>query len=50
MKSPGERKAQERARKRSEGLKPHEVWAHPKDWPLIKKLVERLAKRRASDH
>lgn len=41
-----ERKAAERTRKRSEGLKPFEVWAHPTDWPLIKRLVERLAKRR----
>lgn len=46
LKTSAERKAAERARRRSEGLKPFEVWAHPKDWPLIKRLVERLAKRR----
>lgn len=46
MKSASERKAEERARRRAEGLRPFEVWAHPKDWPAIKRLVERLAKRR----
>lgn len=46
MKTASERKAEERARRRSEGLRPFEVWANPKDWPLIKRLVERLAKRR----
>lgn len=46
MKTASERKAAERARKRKEGLKAFEVWAHPKDGPLIKRLVERLAKRR----
>jgi len=47
VKTASERKAEERARKRAEGLKAFEVWAHPKDWPLIKRLVERLAKRRS---
>lgn len=46
MKTANERKAAERARRRKEGLRPFEVWAHPGDWPLIKRLVERLAKRR----
>lgn len=46
MKSGAERLAELRARRRNDGLEPHEVWAHPKDWPLIKRLVERLAKRR----
>jgi len=46
MKTGAERLAELRARRRKEGLKPHEVWAHPKDWPLIKRLVERMAKRR----
>lgn len=46
MKTASERKAAERARKRSDGLRPFEVWAHPKDWPLIKRLVDRLNKRR----
>lgn len=46
MKTAGERKAAERVRRRSEGLRPFEVWAHPKDWPIIKRLVERLTKRR----
>lgn len=46
MKTGKERLAELRARRRSEGLRPFEVWAHPKDWPLIKRLVERLTKRR----
>ena len=47
VKTATERKARERDRKRSEGLRPHEVWAHASDWPLIRRLVERLAKRRS---
>lgn len=46
MKSGAERLAELRVRRRREGLKPFEVWAHPSDWPLIKRLVERLTKRR----
>lgn len=46
MKSNVERQKAMRARRITEGLKRFEVWAHPKDWPLIKRLVERLAKRR----
>lgn len=42
------RKAEERARRREAGSKPYEVWAHPLDWPIIKRLVDRLAKRRAA--
>lgn len=41
-----ERKADERARRREAGLKPFEVWMHPEDWPLVKKLIDKLAKRR----
>lgn len=46
LRTGAERLAELRARRRKEGLKPHEVWAHPKDWPLIQRFVERLAKRR----
>jgi hypothetical protein len=46
MKSASERKAAERARKRSAGLKAFEVWVHPADWPLVKRYIERLRKRR----
>jgi hypothetical protein len=45
-KSGAERLAELRARRRKEGLKPVEVWAHPDDHPAIKRYVERLAKRR----
>ena len=43
VKTAAERKAEERARRRKEGLRPFEVWAHPSDWPLIKRLVERVS-------
>jgi len=48
MSTAAERKAAERARKRAEGLKAFEIWLHPKDWPAVKRLLERLAKRRAA--
>jgi hypothetical protein len=44
--SAAERKQAERAKRREKGFRPFEVWAHPADWPLIRKLVERLARRR----
>jgi len=47
MATAAERKAAERSRRRKEGLRPFEVWAHPADWPLIKRLVDRLTKRRS---
>jgi hypothetical protein len=46
VKTPAERKAAERARKRAEGLKFYEVCLHPSEWPLVKRYIERLAKRR----
>jgi hypothetical protein len=46
VKSNVERQKAMREKRIREGLKRFEVWAHPKDWPLIKRLVERLAKRR----
>lgn len=47
MKSGKERLAELRARRRKEGFRPFEVWAHPDDHPAIKRYLERLAKRRA---
>jgi hypothetical protein len=41
-----ERQQALRAKRAQEGLKRFEIWAHPKDWPLIKRLADRLAKRR----
>ena len=35
-----------RAKRDKEGLKRFEVWLHPAEWPLVKRYVERLAKRR----
>lgn len=46
MATANERKAAERARKRTEGLKPREVWVSDKDWPAVQRYIERLAKRR----
>ena len=46
MKSGAERLAELRARRRKEGLRPFEVWAHPNDHPVIKRYVERLRKQR----
>lgn len=46
VKSNVERQKAMRERRITEGLKRFEVWTHPKDWPVIKRLVERLAKRR----
>ena len=46
MKTAKERKADERMRRREKGLRPFELWLHPDDWPLVKRLVDRLTKRR----
>lgn len=46
LKSGSERQADLRARRREAGLQPKEIWVHPKDWPVVKQLLERLAKRR----
>lgn len=47
-KSATERKAAERERKRSLGLVPGEVWAHPQDWPDVRRYVERKTRKRAA--
>lgn len=41
-----ERQKAMRERRITAGLKRFEVWAHPMDWPVIKRLVDKLAKRR----
>lgn len=38
-----QRKAKERADKRSRGLRPLEVWARPEHHPQIKELAEALS-------
>ena len=43
-----ERKREERERRRKAGFKAFEVWVHLDDWPRVKRLIERLAKRRQS--
>jgi len=45
-KGDAKRHARMRAKLREDGLKPREVWAHPDDHAVIKRYVERLAKRR----
>lgn len=45
-KTDAEYKAAERARRREAGFKPKEIWVHPKDWPVVQRLLDRLAKRR----
>jgi hypothetical protein len=44
----GEYKAAERAKRTEVGLKRLELWAHPLDWPAIKRYVGRLMKRRVA--
>lgn len=46
MKTAAERKAAERLRRDAQGLKRYELWMHPSEWPLVKRYMERLAKRR----
>jgi hypothetical protein len=48
VKTDAQYKADERARKRNDGLKRIEVWLHPEDWVIVKRLIERLKKRRGS--
>ena len=32
---------------RAKGLTRRSLWCHPEDWPTIKQLAEKLAKRRS---
>lgn len=47
-KTTSERQQAFRAKRIQEGYKRFQVWAHPADWPVIKRLAERLMKRRAA--
>lgn len=48
MATAAERKAAERDRKRKAGLRKYEVWLHPSEWPAVKRYIERISKRHAS--
>jgi len=47
-KTTSERQQAYRANRVKAGYKRFQVWAHPADWPVIKRLAERLMKRRAA--
>lgn len=38
-----------RERMREAGFKLMQLWAHPADWPAIKRYADRLRKRRTTD-
>ena len=46
-KTSAERVGALRAAREAQGLRRLELYAHPDDWPAIKALADRLAKRRA---
>ena len=46
-KTSAERVGALRAARNAQGLRRLELYAHPDDWPAIKALADRLAKRRA---
>lgn len=46
-KTTSERVAKLRADRDALGLKRLELYAHPEDWPAIKALAEKLARKRA---
>ena len=45
MRTAAQRKADERKRMRSLGLVLRQVWVHPKDWPRVRKYIDRLLGR-----
>jgi len=47
--TPAQRQQALRDRRRAAGLRPYEVWALPTEWPMIKLLLERLAKERSEN-
>lgn len=47
-KTPQERLEALRAKRTKLGLRRFELYVHPLDWPVIKKLAQRLTKRRQS--
>jgi len=48
MKSPAERKRDERERMRAAGFVLRQFWVHPKDWLKFQNYLHRMNKRRAS--
>lgn len=46
MKSPAERKRDERERMRALGFVLRQFWIHPKDWERVQKYLARVNKRR----
>lgn len=42
MKTPAERKAAERARKRQAGMKPYEMWLTGKELKAVQRLLKQL--------
>jgi hypothetical protein len=47
MKSPAERKRDERKRMRKAGYVLRQFWVHPKDWARVAKYLQRIKSRRA---
>ena len=45
-KTSAEKMATLRAKRQQAGLQRFELWLHPSEWPLVKRYIERLAKRR----
>lgn len=41
-----EYKAAQRVKRAEAGLKRYEFYLHPSEWPLVKRYIERLARRR----
>lgn len=41
-----ERQQALREKRERQGLKRYELWMHPSEWALVKRYLERLAKRR----
>lgn len=46
VKSNQERLQELRAKRERMGLKRFDIYLHPSEWPLVKRYIERLAKRR----
>jgi hypothetical protein len=46
VKSPAERKADERARMRAAGFVLRQFWVHPKDWGRVQAYLKRVKKAR----
>lgn len=40
------RQQERRAKMRAAGFSLYQVWVHPADWPLVRRYIDRLRKRR----